>query len=108
MLPEAGTLSCSLRLAYFRYTYGYSIDLGPFPSTPTTMFELEPTCEARVHLERSRTSQSSALVDRRKFVWLSTMKDEEPVMLTQHLSDTDSMLACVADPAIDRAGNICA
>jgi predicted ATPase len=31
-------------------------------------------------------------------VWLSTTKDEEPVMLTQHLNDTDSMLASIADP----------
>ena len=39
------------------------------------------------------------MVDRRNnFVWLTTMRDEEPVMLTQHLSDTDSMLASVADP----------
>src|SRR5438477_286651 len=43
--------------------------------------------------------QASALVDRRNnFVWLATTRDEEPVMLTQHLSDTDSMLASVADP----------
>jgi predicted ATPase len=43
--------------------------------------------------------KSSALVDRRNnFVWLSTTRDEEPVMLTQHLSDTDSMLASIADP----------
>jgi len=39
------------------------------------------------------------MVDRRNnFVWVATMKDEEPVMLTQHLADTDSMLASVADP----------
>jgi predicted ATPase len=39
------------------------------------------------------------MVDRRNnFVWLSTTQDEEPVMLTQHLSDTDSMLGSVADP----------
>ena len=43
--------------------------------------------------------KASALVDRRNdFVWLATTLDEEPVMLTQHLSDTDSMLASVADP----------
>jgi predicted ATPase len=39
------------------------------------------------------------MVDRRNnFVWLSTTQDDEPVMLTQHLSDTDSMLGSVADP----------
>jgi predicted ATPase len=43
--------------------------------------------------------KASALVDRRNnFVWISTTRDEEPVMLTQHLADTDSMLASVADP----------
>jgi hypothetical protein len=43
--------------------------------------------------------KASALVDRRNnFVWLATTRDEEPVLLTQHLSDTDSMLASVADP----------
>lgn len=35
---------------------------------------------------------------RNNFVWLSTGGDEEPVLLTQHLSDTDSMLASIADP----------
>ncbi len=39
------------------------------------------------------------MVERRNnFVWLAGVKDEEPVMLTQHLADTDSMLASVADP----------
>ena len=43
--------------------------------------------------------KASALVDRRNnFVWLATTRDEEPVMLMQHLSDTDSMLAGGADP----------
>jgi predicted ATPase len=38
-------------------------------------------------------------VDRRNnFVWLPTTRDEEPVMLTQHLPDTDTMLASIADP----------
>lgn len=44
--------------------------------------------------------KATALVDRRNnFVWLSTTSDEEPVMVTQHLADTDSMLASVADPS---------
>src|SRR6185437_10056510 len=43
--------------------------------------------------------KSAALVERRNnFVWLSTTRDEEPVMITQHLADTDGMLATVADP----------
>jgi predicted ATPase len=43
--------------------------------------------------------KAAALVDRRNnFVWLSTTNDEEPVMLTQHLNDSDSMLASIADP----------
>jgi predicted ATPase len=43
--------------------------------------------------------KASAMVDRRNnFVWLATLRDEEPVMLTQHLGDTDSMLASIADP----------
>jgi predicted ATPase len=60
----------SLKLGFGGDTYSYSIDLGyPPPPPPTTMFELDPTT-----------------------------RDEEPVMLTQHLSDTDSMLASIADP----------
>src|SRR3984885_7787067 len=63
------------------------------------MFELDPQVKRECIWHGSVYRKASALVDRRNnFVWLSTTRDEEPVMLTQHLSDTDSMLASVADP----------
>jgi predicted ATPase len=63
------------------------------------MFELDPRVKRECIWHGPVYRKASALVDRRNnFVWLSTTRDEEPVMLTQHLSDTDSMLASVADP----------
>src|SRR6202451_2033038 len=90
----------SLKLGFVGDIYGYSIDLGyPPPPPPATMFELDPHVKRECIWHGSVYRKASALVDRRKnFVWLSTTRDEEPVMLTQHLSDTDSMLASVADP----------
>jgi hypothetical protein len=35
---------------------------------------------------------------RNDFGRLSTMRDEEPAVLMQHLSETDSMRASIADP----------
>ena len=91
----------SLKLGFGGDTYGYSIDLGyPPPPPPATMFGLDPRVKRECIWHGPIYRKASALVDRRNnFVWLSTMRDEEPVMLTQHLSDTDSMLASVADPA---------
>ncbi len=90
----------SLKLGFGGDTYGYSIDLGyPPPPPPATMFELDPRVKRECIWHGPVYRKASALVDRRNnFVWLSTTRDEEPVMLTQHLSDTDSMLASVADP----------
>jgi predicted ATPase len=90
----------SLKLGFGSDTYGYSIDLGyPLPPPPATMFELDPRVKRECIWHGPAYRKASALVDRRNnFVWLSTTKDEEPVMLTQHLSDTDSMLASIADP----------
>ena len=63
------------------------------------MFILDPRVKRECIWHGPTYRKASALVDRRNnFVWLSTTRDEEPVMLTQHLSDTDSMLASVADP----------
>jgi predicted ATPase len=63
------------------------------------MFELDPHIKRECIWHGPVYRKASALVDRRNnFVWLSTTRDEEPMMLTQHLSDTDSMLATVADP----------
>jgi predicted ATPase len=63
------------------------------------MFKLDPHVKRECIWHGPAYRKASALVDRRNnFVWLSTLRDEEPVMLTQHLSDTDSMLASVADP----------
>ena len=92
--------SASLKLGFGGDTYGYSIDLGyPPPPPPATMFELDPRVKRECIWHGPVYRKASALVDRRNnFVWLSTTRDEEPVMLTQHLSDTDSMLASVADP----------
>ena len=90
----------SLRLGFGGDVYGYSIDLGyPPPPPPATMFELDPHIKRECIWHGTVYRKSAALVDRRNnFVWLSTTRDEEPVMITQHLADTDSMLATVADP----------
>jgi predicted ATPase len=90
----------SLKLGFGGDIYGYSIDLGyPPPSPPATMFELDPRVKRECVWHGPVYRKASALVDRRNnFVWLSTTRDEEPVMLTQHLPDTDSMLASISDP----------
>jgi predicted ATPase len=90
----------SLKLGFGGCAYSYSIDLGyPPPPPPSTMFELDPHIKRECIWHGPVYRKASALVDRRNnFVWLSTTRDEEPIMLTQHLSDTDSMLATVADP----------
>jgi predicted ATPase len=63
------------------------------------MFELDPHIKRECLWHGPVYRKASSFVDRRNnFVWLATIRDEEPVMLTQHLSDTDSMLASVADP----------
>lgn len=90
----------SLKLGFGGDMYGYSIDLGyPPPPPPATMFELDPRVKRECVWHGPVYRKASGLVDRRNnFVWLSTTRDEEPVMLTQHLPDTDSMLASVSDP----------
>jgi predicted ATPase len=63
------------------------------------MFLLDPRIKRECIWHGPFYRKAAALVDRRNnFVWLSTTKDEEPVMLTQHLNDPDSMLATIADP----------
>ncbi len=98
--PLANQKVASLKLGFGSDVYGYSIDFGyPPPPPPATMFELDPRVKRECIWHGAVFRKASALVDRRNnFVWLSTMRDEEPVMLTQHLADTDSMLASVADP----------
>lgn len=100
--PLANRNAASLKLGFGGDEYGYSIDLGyPQPLKPPleTMFKLDPHVKRECIWHGSVYRKASALVDRRNnFVWLSTTRDEEPVMLTQHLADTDSMLASVADP----------
>jgi predicted ATPase len=90
----------SLKLGFGSDTYSYSIDLGyPPPPPPATMFNLDPHVKRECIWHGPLYRKASALVDRRNnFVWLSTTRDEEPVMLTQRLADTDSMLATIADP----------
>jgi predicted ATPase len=82
----------SLKLGFGSDTYGYSIDLGyPPPPPPATLFGLDPHVKRECIWHGPVYRKASALVDRRNnFVWLATTRDEEPVMLTQHLSDTDS------------------
>lgn len=90
--------TASLKLGFGGDDYGYSIDLG-YPPPATTMFGMDPRVKRECVWHGPLYRKASAMVDRRNnFVWLSTLKDEEPVMLTQHLADTDSMLASVADP----------
>lgn len=98
--PLAKRKVASLKLGFGGDTYGYSIDLGyPPPPPPATMFELDPHVKRECIWHGPIYRKASALVDRRNnFVWLATLRDEEPVMLTQHLADTDSMLASIADP----------
>lgn len=98
--PLANRKVASLKLGFGSDTYGYSIDLGyPPPPPPATMFGLDPHVKRECIWHGPIYRKASALVDRRNnFVWLTTTQDLEPVMLTQHLSDTDSMLASVADP----------
>lgn len=100
--PLAKRKVASLKLGFGADDYGYSIDLGyPQPLKPplATMFKLDPHVKRECIWHGPAYRQASALVDRRNnFVWLSTTRNEEPVMLTQHLADTDSMLASVADP----------
>lgn len=96
--PLAKRNVASLKLGFGGDQYGYSIDLG-YPSPSQTMFTLDPHIKRECIWHGSVYRKSSALVDRRNnFVWLSTARDEEPVMLTQHLADTESMLASIADP----------
>lgn len=100
--PLAKRNVASLKLGFGSDDYSYSIDLGyPPPLKPplNTMFELDPHIKRECIWHGPVYRKASALVDRRNnFVWLSTTRDEEPVILTQHLADTDSMLASIADP----------
>lgn len=92
--------AASLKLGLGSDTYSYCIDLGyPPPPPPATMFELDPRIKREWIWHGPVYRKASVMVERRNnFVWLATMKDEEPVILTQHLADTDSMLASIADP----------
>lgn len=92
--------SASLKLGFGGDTYGYSIDLGYPPSEPPpTMFWADPRVKRECLWHGPQYRRAAALVDRRNnYVWISTTQDLEPLMLTQHLADTDSMLASIADP----------
>ena len=96
--PLARSKPESLKLAFGSDAYGYSIDLG-YPLPSRTLFALDPHIKRECLWHGPVYRKAAALVERRNnFVWLSTLHDREPVMLTQHLPDTDSMLASVADP----------
>jgi len=98
--PLARRKAASLQLGFGGDQYGYSIDLGyPPPPPPETMFQLDPRIKRECLWHGPVYRRATALVERRNnFVWLANGQEEEPVMLTQHLADTDSMLASVADP----------
>jgi len=97
--PLAKRGVASLKLGFGGDCYSYSIDLGYPKPTFVTMFGLDPLIKRECIWHGPFYRKAAALVDRRNnFVWLSTTKDEEPVMLTQHLNDSDSMLASIADP----------
>ena len=100
--PEglASRNSASLKLGFGSDDYGYSIDLGYPGDRPfASLFSVDPHIKRECVWHGPIYRRASALVDRRNnYVWLSTVKDEEPVMLTRHLTDTDSMLASIADP----------
>ena len=100
--PLAKRSSASLKLGFGGDEYGYSIDLGyPQSLKPplTSMFKLDPHIKRECIWHGSIYRKASTLVERRNnFVWLPTTRDEEPVFLTQRLSDTDSMLSSLADP----------
>ncbi len=96
--PLAKRGIASLKLGFGGDGYSYSIDLG-YPTSAATLFGLDPHIKRECIWHAPCYRKAAALVDRRNnFVWLSTTKDEEPVMLTQHLNDSDSMLASIADP----------
>ena len=97
--PLAKRSVASLKLGFGGDGYGYCIDLGYPVTVDATLFALDPHIKRECIWHGPFHRKAAALVDRRNnFVWLATTKDEEPVMLTQHLNDTDSMLASVADP----------
>jgi predicted ATPase len=100
--PEglASRNSASLKLGFGSDDYGYSIDLGYPSDRPfASMFTIDPHIKRECIWHGSVYRRASALVERRNnFVWLSTTHDEEPVFVTRHLADADSMLASVADP----------
>jgi predicted ATPase len=97
--PLAKRNVASLKLGFGSDEYSYCIDLGYPPPDRGSMFNLDPHIKRECIWHGPLYRKASALVDRRNnFAWLSTTRDEEPVMLTQHLADTDSMLASVADP----------
>jgi predicted ATPase len=103
---QAKQKPASLKLGFGSDTYSYSVDLGyPPPLRPPleSMFKLDPHIKRECVWHGPTYRKASALVDRRNnIVWLSTTlsttNDEEPVTLTKRLSDTDSMLATIADP----------
>jgi predicted ATPase len=100
--PLAKRGVASLKLGFGADEYSYSIDLGyppPLPPPFKTIFKLDPHIKRECIWHGPFYRKAAALVDRRNnFAWLSTTKDEEPVMLTQHLNDSDSMLSTIADP----------
>lgn len=96
--PLARRKAASLKLGFGGDRYGYSIDLG-YPAAGATMFGADPHVKRECLWHGPVYRNASALVDRRNnCVWLAGTRNQDPETLTQHLSDTDSMLASIADP----------
>jgi predicted ATPase len=101
--PVQGTVRkkpVSLKLGFAGQTFGYCIDLGyPPPPPPPTLFNLDPSIKRECIWNGQIYRRAAVLVDRRDcLVLVPSAKDEEPTILTQNLSSTDSMLATIADP----------
>jgi predicted ATPase len=101
--PVQGTVRkkpVSLKLGFAGQTFGYCIDLGyPPPPPPSTLFNLDPAIKRECIWHGPIYRRAALLVDRRDcLVLVPSARGEEPTILTQSLSSTDSMLATIADP----------
>ncbi|HZO92469.1 MAG TPA: AAA family ATPase [Candidatus Baltobacteraceae bacterium] len=88
----------ALRLGFAGDVYGYAIDLGhPIPSNSAFVFDPRVKRESIWHGPVYRPR--GAMVERRNnLVQTMSADDDGPVVLTEDLADTDSMLGSIADP----------
>ncbi len=88
----------ALKLGFAGDVYGYAIDLGrPIPSRSAFVNDALVKRESIWHGPVYRPR--SAMVERRNnLVHAMSGDDDGPVVLTEHLADTDSMLGSISDP----------